>query len=172
MKSICQNNVALISSRLCSYISRKSHLQAFWNTSSRSFSAENLRLQSNSAETQPKKKFKLIPSKVKEVQAGTGIVLERDSCGNMTVAGLLRGGPAYRNGSVLLGDFLVAVDKVPIDALPAREVAFLMQGHAGSFVDLTLKRSPPSESHEASENSSPLHSGNIVQACPSSSSNF
>ena len=90
-------------------------------------------------------KFKLDKSKVQQVQAGAGIVLERGSGGDLFVAGLLKDGPAERSQSVRLGDMLYAIDRVPLDALPAREVAFLMQGHAGSFVNLTLKRFSPPE---------------------------
>ncbi len=91
------------------------------------------------------RKFKLDKSKRSEVQAGAGIVLERGSKGDQIVVGLLKGGPAERSQSVRLGDVLHAIDRVPLDALPAREIAFLMQGHAGSLVNLTLKRLPRPE---------------------------
>ncbi len=98
------------------------------------------RFLSNESTPETARKFKLDKSKIQQVQAGAGIVLERGSEGNLFVAGLLKGGPAERSQSVKLGDVLYAIDRVPLDALPAREVAFLMQGHAGSLVKLTLKR--------------------------------
>jgi C-terminal processing protease CtpA/Prc len=112
----------------------------FTNASNRWNSTEQNRI--SNVDTQLKKKFKLHPSKIKDVQAGSGIVLERDFNGNMIVAGLLRGGPAFKTDLVRLGDVLIAIDNTPLEALPAKEIAFLMQGHAGSAVELTFKRLP------------------------------
>jgi hypothetical protein len=111
-----------------------------WDALSPSWDVSSRFLSNEPSTPETARKFKLDKSKIQQVQAGAGIVLERGSEGNLFVAGLLKGGPAERSQSVKLGDVLYAIDRVPLDALPAREVAFLMQGHAGSLVKLTLKR--------------------------------
>ena len=83
-------------------------------------------------------------------KAGIGLLLmwtKNDVC---QVKDLLRGGPADEDGTVNIGDQVLAIDGMTVDGLDYRQIIDLILGPEGSWVEVALYRGPRDESSSLS----------------------
>jgi len=71
---------------------------------------------------------------------GVGVLVRKDSSSDYRVALIARGSPAAVEGSMMIGDLLIAVDSKPVDTLDLQELADAVLGARGTRVKLTLAR--------------------------------
>lgn len=71
---------------------------------------------------------------------GIGVVLQKNSNGELSIAKLVEDGPAALSGQVHANDILVSVDDKPITGLAYDKVIEMLRGANGSSLNLVLKR--------------------------------
>lgn len=70
---------------------------------------------------------------------GIGVLL-RDDADGFSVVKIVEGGPAERQGGLMLGDKIIAVDNEPVIGLDVLEVVEMIRGQPGSEVELKVMR--------------------------------
>lgn len=80
-----------------------------------------------------------IRTMLKKEFSGVGVVFREDFDG-VYVSDLVPNGPAYKNGSIKVGDILVAVNHQGIEDMTFEQLLEVMKGQAGSKVTLGVKR--------------------------------
>ena len=73
-------------------------------------------------------------------KAGVGMVLERESNGNIFVRKLMNGSPAFNNGTINLNDALVTIDNISVQGMLLDKVFDMINGPEGSTIHMTLLR--------------------------------
>eukprot|EP00960_Hanusia_phi_P011438 333778-Hanusia_phi.AAC.3 len=74
------------------------------------------------------------------VQAGVGIFFQQENDGNVYVKTIVSGGAAEREGTVSVGDVIVAVDDREVVGEPLAVLRNLILGQQGTTVKLTFQR--------------------------------
>jgi len=73
-------------------------------------------------------------------KAGVGMVLERESNGEIFVRKLMNGSPAFNNGSISINDKLVSIDGVNVQGMLLDRVFDMINGAEGSSLSMVLMR--------------------------------
>lgn len=81
-----------------------------------------------------------IRTMLKKEFSGVGVVFREDFDG-VYVSDLVHNGPAFKNGTIQIGDILVAVNHQGIEEMSFEQLLEVMKGKAGSKVTLGVKRS-------------------------------
>jgi len=71
-------------------------------------------------------------------KAGVGMVLERESNGQLFVRKLMRGSPAANAGSIQVNDKVLRVDGNIVEGMPLDRVFDMINGPEGTQVNITL----------------------------------
>mmetsp|Transcript_43732 Transcript_43732/g.64188 ORF Transcript_43732/g.64188 Transcript_43732/m.64188 type:complete len:358 (-) Transcript_43732:587-1660(-) len=82
------------------------------------------------------------------VQAGVGIFFQQESDGNVYVKTIVSGGAAERDGTVMVGDVIIAVDDREVIGEPLAVLRSLILGQQGSTTKLSLQRREGSEVYQ------------------------
>ena len=89
------------------------------------------------------------PSKIGRY--GVGLLLRKLENGQMQVANIADGGPAHKDGSVQVGDLLVAINGVSANGRRLREIGEDLLGDLGTEVEITLQQHNPNNAHDAQD---------------------
>ena len=74
---------------------------------------------------------------------GVGLAFEQDPGlhnGNVYVRTIMKGGAAETEGSIRVGDCVIAVDQMPVQGRSVTELKSILRGELGSYVSLTMLR--------------------------------
>jgi tropomyosin-2 len=87
---------------------------------------------------------KMQGSMAKQVM-GVGLIFDQDQGGslhngNVFVRTIYKGGSAELEGSIKVGDSIIAIDKQPVHGVLLRNLKDLLKGDLGSYVTLTMER--------------------------------
>ena len=73
-------------------------------------------------------------------KAGVGMVLERESNGEIFVRKLMNGSPAFNDGSIRINDKLVSIDGINLQGMLLDRVFDMINGAEGSSLGMVLMR--------------------------------